>query len=207
MHSRHVASLSRHNRAQVKHMFPLRHLCRFLAFAKLVPTWLERLRGGMKDRRIRRFCQLALVVCLIAISGTPVFSGVRNWAVVASSGSKLQEVPLADLVKYCKGSQKAWPDGKNFTLVMHDPESAEMRNAIQKLFGVSATEMKPLVAKINEARPVIKIVDSDEDLLRTVSATPGAVGLVDVYSINSSVKVLRVDGKLPFDPGYTLKAN
>ena len=38
-----------------------------------------------------------------------------------------------------------------------------------------------------------------------VEATLGAVGIVDVYLINSSVKVLRVDGKLPFDLGYVLK--
>jgi hypothetical protein len=101
----------------------------------------------------------------------------------------------------------AWPDGKNFTLVMHDPETPEMRAAIQKLFGVPATEVKPLVAKLNESRPVIKIVENDEDLLRTVDATPGAIGLVDVYAINSSVKVLRIDGKLPFDSGYVLKGN
>ena len=54
---------------------------------------------------------------------------------------------------------------------------------------------------------LVKIVDADTDLLRTVAATPGAVGIVDVYSINSSVKVLRVDGKLPFDVGYALKGN
>jgi hypothetical protein len=40
-----------------------------------------------------------------------------------------------------------------------------------------------------------------------VDNTPGAVGIVDVYSINSSVKVLRIDGKLPFDVGYALKGN
>jgi len=40
-----------------------------------------------------------------------------------------------------------------------------------------------------------------------VDATPGAVGLVDVYAINSAVKVLRIDGKLPFDAGYVLKSN
>jgi len=40
-----------------------------------------------------------------------------------------------------------------------------------------------------------------------VASIPGAIGLVDVYSINSSVKVLRVDGKLPFDVGYALKGN
>jgi hypothetical protein len=50
-------------------------------------------------------------------------------------------------------------------------------------------------------------VGSDEELLRVVESTPGAVGILDVYSINSSVKVLRVDGKLPFDVGYALKGN
>ena len=62
-------------------------------------------------------------------------------------------------------------------------------------------------SKLNEARLAVKIVENDEDLLRTVEATPGAVGIIDVYSINSSVKVLRVDGKLPFDLGYALKGN
>jgi len=60
---------------------------------------------------------------------------------------------------------------------------------------------------VNESRQVVRIVESDEDLLRTIEATPGAVGILDVYAINSSVKVLRVDGKLPFDVGYALKGN
>jgi ribosomal protein L23 len=82
-----------------------------------------------------------------------------------------------------------------------------MRSAVEKLFGVDVLEVKPLVAKVNESRVVIKVVQSDEDLMRTVEATPGAVGLVDVYAINSSVRVLRIDGKLPFDTGYALKGN
>jgi len=132
---------------------------------------------------------------------------MKNWALVVASGSKLQDVSLADLAKLCKGTQKTWPDGKSFTLVIHDPESPDMHTAVQKLFGVPPSEAKPLLAKLNESRPVVKIVDTDEDLFRTIVATPGAVGLVDVYSINSSVKVLRIDGKLPFDSGYVLKGN
>jgi len=34
-----------------------------------------------------------------------------------------------------------------------------------------------------------------------------AIGILDVNAINSSVKVLRVDGKLPFDAGYPLRGN
>ncbi|MGB2668582.1 MAG: hypothetical protein WAK48_31645 [Candidatus Acidiferrum sp.] len=161
----------------------------------------------MNDRRSVRLLQLAVGACVLFACTMPLFPAAKNWALVASAGSKLQDVTLVDFEKLCKGSQKAWPDGKNFTLVMHDPESPEMRAAVQKLFGVAPAEVKPLVAKLNESRPMIKIVENDEDLMRTVEATPGAVGLVDVYAINSSVKVLRIDGKLPFDAGYSLKGN
>ena len=82
-----------------------------------------------------------------------------------------------------------------------------MRVTAQKLFGAAPSEIKALLAKLNESRLTVKIVDNDEDLLRTVEATPGAAGIIDVYAINSSVKVLRVDGKLPFDLGYPLKGN
>jgi hypothetical protein len=82
-----------------------------------------------------------------------------------------------------------------------------MQGPVRKLFGVSSTEIKPLVAKLNSSRPFIKIVEHDEDVLHAVNAAPGAVGIVDVYAINSSVKVLRIDGLLPFDSGYALKAN
>lgn len=142
---------------------------------------------------------------LLLAAGT--FAGIKNMAVVVSAGSKLNDVSLATLAKLCKGVQKTWPDGKNFTLVMKDPESPDMRVAAQKLFGAAPGELKALIAKLNEPRLAVKIVENDEDLLRTVESTPGAVGIIDVYAINSSVKVLRLDGKLPFDLGYALKGN
>jgi hypothetical protein len=144
---------------------------------------------------------LTLLLCL------PARPAVKNIAVVMSAGSKLQDVQLSELVKLCKGTQKTWVDGKSFTLVMTDPGAPELHPAIQKLFGMAPADLKAALVKLNESRTLIKIVDSDADLLRTVEATPGAVGIVDVYAINSTVKVLRVDGKLPFDVGYALKGN
>lgn len=157
-------------------------------------------RGWLKGLRAS-----AILGVLLLAAGT--FAGIKNMAVVVSAGSKLNDVSLADLARLCKGAQRTWPDGKNFTLVMKDPGSADMRVAAQKLFGLAPGEVKALIAKLNEPRLTVKIVENDEDLLRTVEATPGAVGIVDVYSINSSVKVLHVDGKLPFDLGYALKGN
>jgi hypothetical protein len=147
------------------------------------------------------------VFCFSAVFASTAVPALKNMAIVASAGSKLTDVPMADLTKYCKGTAKTWPDGKNFMIVMRNPYAPEMHGVVQKLFGATPAESRAAIAKLNDTRTTVKIVESDEELLKIVEATPGAIGVVDVYSINSSVKVLRIDGKLPFDVGYPLKGN
>ncbi|HTF26050.1 MAG TPA: hypothetical protein VK937_19410 [Candidatus Limnocylindria bacterium] len=161
----------------------------------------------MKQSARGKWLRITALLCIASMPGGSTVAAIKNLAVVMSTGSKLSDVPLADLIKLCKGIQKAWPDGKSFTLVIKNPESPEMRVAVQKLFGDPSGDPKTAIAKLNESRVTVRIVGSDEELLRAVESTPGAVGILDVYSINSSVKVLRVDGKLPFDVGYALKGN
>ncbi len=161
----------------------------------------------MKGSYLYSFWPAVLCAIFLALACTPAVPAIKNMAVVVSAGSKLSDVPLSDLVKFCKGASRTWPDGKNFLIVIKDPDAPEMRAAVQKLFGSASPEARLAIAKLNESRTVVKIAESDDDLLRTVDTIPGAIGIVDVYSINSSVKVLRVDGKLPFDVGYALKGN
>lgn len=161
----------------------------------------------MKQNARGKWLRITSLVCLAAMLAGGSAGAVKNMAVVIAAGSKLADVPLADLAKMCKGAQKTWADGKSFLLVMKNPEAPEMHVAMQKLFGDAGGDVKAAIAKASETRLTVKVVGSDEDLLRTVESTPGAVGILDVYSINSSVKVLRVDGKLPFDMGYALKGN
>jgi len=159
----------------------------------------------MRKHSRRQLLRGAMALAAMSAFASGAAPAIKNMAVVASAGSKLTDVPLADLVKMCKGTSKAWPDGKAFVLVLKNPDAPEMRTALVKLFGTG--DAKAAIAKLNETRQVVKFVDSDDDLLRTVDTTPGAIGIVDVYAINSSVKVLRIEGKLPFDLGYALKGN
>jgi hypothetical protein len=154
---------------------------------------------------IYRFAACAVVLSCLVLIVSVSYPAIKNMAVVVAADSKLPDLTMADFTKLCKGAQKSWPDGRSFTLVLKDPASPEMRVAVQKLFGVSPADAKTAIAKINEVRPLIKVVGTDEDVFRTVTTLPGAVGLVDVYTINSAVKVLHIDGKLPFDVGYALK--
>jgi hypothetical protein len=146
--------------------------------------------------------RIGFVVIFLFVSAPLVWA--RDVAVVVNKGSAIKEISLVELAKLAKATTRKWPDGKAVIVVMKDPGSLEMKVALQKLFGMGMDDVKALAAANKES---LLIVDSDQALLRIVAAKSGAVGLIDVYSINSDVDVIKVDGKLPLQPGYVLHAN
>src|SRR2546421_4000872 len=118
------------------------------------------------------------IACVVAMCALSALASFKNMAIVTSASSKVNDVTLADLTKFCKGTTKAWPDGKNFSIVIKSPDAPEMHGVLQKLFGATGSEAKVAIAKLNETRSAVKIVDNDEELLKVVGATPGAVGVV-----------------------------
>jgi hypothetical protein len=134
----------------------------------------------------------------------------KDMALIANKGNSLKGMSFPDLVKICKGQMGHWPNGRPVTLITRSPASPEMRIVLQKVYGMTADEVNQLVASANHGRtdhPAIMVVDSDESVVKKVEATPGGVGLVDVYSITGGIDVLRVGGKLPLEPGYALHGN
>jgi alkyl hydroperoxide reductase subunit AhpC len=125
----------------------------------------------------------------------------RDTAVVVNKANATKTIALGDLNKMAKLTSKKWPDGKAITFVMKDPTAADMKTAVAKVFGVTPEEVKGLIAANRES---FVVVDSDAAVIKTVSATPGAVGFLDVYSITSAINVVKVDGKMPLEPGYAL---
>ncbi|HMK22393.1 MAG TPA: hypothetical protein VK466_08655, partial [Terriglobales bacterium] len=124
----------------------------------------------------------------------------KDIALISNKGSATNSVTMADLVKLCKAQTTHWPDGKAVTLIVRDPGSTEMKMVLEKVYSMTPAAVNELIATANHERgshPAIIVVSSDEDLVHKVAATPGAVGLVDVYAINSSVDVMKVGGKLP----------
>ena len=134
----------------------------------------------------------------------------KDVALIANKGNSLKGLSFPDLVKICKGQMGHWPNGRPVTLITRSPASPDMRIVLQKVYGMTADEVNQLVASANHGRtdhPAIVVVDSDESVVKKVEATPGGVGLVDVYSITGGIDVLRVGGKLPLEPGYALHGN
>lgn len=146
--------------------------------------------------RIRTFC---FILTLLA----PPFCMARDLAIIVHKANPTSTVTAAELEKVLKAAGP-WPDGKKVKVFMTDPESADRKAILQRVYKMTPAEIKTFV----EAHKAdIQIVASDEIALTMVDNNPAAVGIVNVYSINSQVKVLKVDEKLPMEQGYLLHGN
>lgn len=137
-------------------------------------------------------------------------ASARDLALVSNKSNVLGGLTLAELVKVCKAQTNRWPDGKPVTFVMRAPSVPAMKVVLEKVYGMTEREVDGLIVNSNHGRfnhPAIVVASSDEDLVNKVASIPGAIGLVDVYSINSSVAVVKIAGKLPLEPGYLLHGN
>jgi ABC-type phosphate transport system substrate-binding protein len=149
--------------------------------------------------KVRHFCALSVLLAVACLSAQ-----AKQLAVVVDKSNTLAGLTAAELAKVFKFDSRKWPDGRNVVLVMRDPSAPEMREALEKVYHMQPDELRTLIAA---HRSEVIIVDSEEKLLKSVQSIPGAIGLVDVYSITGAVNVLKVDGKLPLQPGYLLKGN
>jgi ABC-type phosphate transport system substrate-binding protein len=143
-------------------------------------------------KRSRIGCLVAFMMCSLL----PCFA--HHMAVVVNKDNNVGAVTSAHLSKIFRLEVKKWHDDKDVILVLHKNSSGET-STLQRLSNMSSSELKSFIAAHQGS---ITIVDSDEDVLKVVETMPGAVGLVDVRSINDQVNVVRVDGKLPMEDGY-----
>jgi hypothetical protein len=154
---------------------------------------------------------LRRTVLVIGLIGASVsLASARDLAVVSNKANGVTAMTVADLVRVCKAQMNRWPDGKPVMFIMRSPAAPEMRLVLEKVYELSEEQVKDLIVTANHGRtnhPAIMIVTSDEDLVNKVASIPGAVGVVDVYAINSSVEVIKLAGKLPLEPGYLLHGN
>ncbi len=148
-------------------------------------------------------------IALMTLASTAA-AAAKDIALISNKSNPVAAVNMPDLVKICKGQTNHWPDGKPVTFVSRNPESPEMKLVLEKVYGLPKGEVVAIITTANHGRvnhPAIILVNSDEDLVSKVESTPGAVGLVDVYSITGKVMVLKIGGKLPLEAGYPLHGN
>jgi ABC-type phosphate transport system substrate-binding protein len=146
----------------------------------------------MRQKRL----YLAVLTLFFIVTAAPCFA--HHMAVVVSKQNSVSSMTSTQLSKIFRAETKKWPDGETIQIVLHRSSAGEMIT-LEHLNKMSAQQWREWMA---EHRAALKLVDSDDDVLSYVQSTPGAVGLVDVRSVNDHVTIVRVDGKVPMEDGY-----
>jgi len=143
--------------------------------------------------RLQRF---AVLLAFLLTFLTPCFA--HHMAVVVNKDNNVGNITAVHLSKMFRSEVKKWADGKAVILVLHKNSAGETET-LERLAKISAGELKALIAAHKD---FLVIAGSDAEVLKIVQSTPGAVGLVDVRSVDNTINVVRVDGKLPMESGY-----
>lgn len=117
-------------------------------------------------------------------------------AVIAHPGSGLQEISRSDLRAILEGAVTNWATlgGRPWPLVLffRTAPSGLRAAVLQGFFGSGV----PLVRSVNAL--------SNGDVLVGVRETPGGIGLTEGVLPGEAALLLKVEGKLPGEPGYPL---
>jgi len=164
----------------------------------------------MRTQTKPRIC--ILVSCLVAFSlisfraaGTPPGACI---AIVVNTSNPVNNLSLADLRKIYFGDRQYWKSNLPVVLLMRSPGSHEREVVLRVVFEMTEERYtKYWVAKVVRAEvsdPPASLY-SFGMLQEGVRGNPGAVGYVDANDVRPGVKVLRIDGLLPGDSGYSLR--
>jgi len=155
----------------------------------------------MPRKLLSRMSRYGLVALAVIAFGS--FAPAADVALVSLKNSRTAAVNSSDLVKIIKTTHK-WSDGRDLLVVLTDPSSPEMRVVAEKLLSLTTGDFRRSIEAANRGRVVFVVVASDDEALKMLQSNPGAVALVNVYSINSSIDVWKIDGRLPLEHAYLL---
>jgi hypothetical protein len=129
-------------------------------------------------------------------------------ALVVNPDTPVSDLSLEDVRKIFLGDRQYWSAKIPVVLLIRAPGTRERDVALKLIYQTDEVQFKRYwIAKIFRAESATapKIVYSNDMANELTAVIPGAIVLVDARDVGRGVKVLRIDGQLPGQPGYPLK--
>jgi hypothetical protein len=112
-----------------------------------------------------------------------------------------------ELLRILRQEQRRFRTGGSIYLVFQGSGSPARELVLRRLLRMNDLELKQFwLAKLyrGEIASFPRVLDSDVAVRRLVAVAPQAFGFLDASAVDATVKVLRIDGKLPGQAGYLL---
>jgi|SRR5688572_25753231 len=163
----------------------------------------------LRTRSYTAMLLLLLVALIRAAHADAQTTASTAVAIVVHPSTRIDNLDFDELRRIFRGERQFWPDQKTrITLLVRAPVAQERKLVLEKIYRMSEEAFRQYwIAKMFRAEVATgpKLVYSSEMARELVTAIPGAIGFMPASSVGSGVKVLKIDGRLPSDPGYILR--
>lgn len=132
----------------------------------------------------------------------------NSLAIVVNRSNPVEGVSVKELRKIFLGQRGQWPHGRRIAVVMMEPGKPERATMLREVFRMSEETYQDYLLKGLFTGDVFvspKILASPAVVRKFILNAPGAIGYLRVDDVDNTVKVLKVDGKLPDDKEYALQ--
>lgn len=161
----------------------------------------------------RLHARLALAVGVCALLFLAAADGARaqqsrGVAIVIHPETPITDLSMDQLRRIFMADQQYWSDRSRITLFVRAPAAYERAMVLDRIYRMSEDEFRKFwVGKMFRAEVPSgpKIVYSSEMAGELVRAVAGAIAFVPVDAVMEGVRVIRIDGRLPGEPGYPLQ--
>jgi len=133
-----------------------------------------------------------------------------DYAVIVNRNNPAQNISAAQLRRFVMGEDRFWPGRLPVSLILQDERSLERQFVLKNVVHMSLSDYHQhwsglLFRGAATAEPTE--VPSNGLASGLVASQAGALCIIRTDSLpkNDSVKVLKVDGKLPGEAGYPLR--
>lgn len=129
-------------------------------------------------------------------------------AVVISKKNSTDNLSVGQLRRVFLGDVPNWPDQNPVALVWREAGSPVSKCFLSTLVRMNDSEYRRYLSNSEIRRDLtgrLKTANSDGHSAKILGSWPGGIAIVDAASlstISDSVKVVRINGKRPGEPGY-----
>ena len=150
------------------------------------------------------------VTLWLALAG-PVAPGAQagnDVAVVVHPDVAVDNLSTSELRRLVLGDRGFWPGSQRITLLIRAPVAHERDVVVKNVCEMTEAQFRQhWIAKVFRADAAVapKIVYSAEMAVDLVNRIPGAIAFIEASQVGRGTRVLKIDGRLPGDKGYTLR--
>lgn len=129
-------------------------------------------------------------------------------SIVVNRMNPVENLSFPELRKIFLGEQTHWSNGRRVTVIMLEPGNSERQAVLAQIYKMGEKDFNNYFLHgmfTGEIRAAPKALPSSAEVLKFVLNVPGAIGYVKTPDVNESVKVVRIESRLPSEKEYLLR--